>query len=374
MRPGIYPDISNADYHGGPGVSKSLLDLIARSPAHMKVAIDRTPDERTPTAAQAIGTAFHALVLEPGEFAKQYTLGMRRSDYPDAVDDKAVLAGMIESLNKTRLPKLPSTGAKAELVERIQAAQSDMDANVWTREQCEAMTGAELKALIGTLNEAREGLLSVTGSTEELANLLRANGRPVTLWRDLQAEWLKNNGHRTVLSADEWDQLHAMRASVMAHPKAAALLSRPGRAEQSVYWVDQVTGVLCRCRPDFLTDDDIVVDLKTTEDASPEEFARSCANYRYHVQHPFYLDGLSAIGRRPRAFVFIAVEKKAPYAVGVYVLREEDVELGRLQYIADVQTYAECQRTGVYPAYSEKIESLALPGWYANNKLAALAA
>lgn len=375
MRPGIYPDISNADYHGGPGVSKSLLDLISRSPAHMKSALDRSQEERVPTAAQAIGTAFHALVLEPAEFAKTYTLGMRRSDYPDAIDDKTVLASMVESLNKTRLPKLATTGAKAEQVERILAVQTDLDAGeLVTRDQLESMKGTELKAIIEDLNKTREGLLSLTGTTEELANILRANGKPVTLWRDLQSEWMRNNGHRTVLSADEWDVLHAMRRSVMAHPKAAALLSKKGRAEQSVYWKDKETGVLCRCRPDWLTDDDFIVDLKSTEDASPEEFARSVANWRYHVQDPFYRDGLTAIKRRPKAFVFIACEKKAPYAVGVYVLRAEDVELGRMQYRADLKAYAECLRTGVYPAYSNEVESLALPGWYANQKLAQLAA
>jgi exodeoxyribonuclease VIII len=374
MKPGIYSDISNADYHGGPGVSKSLLDIINRSPAHMKAAQDRPKEERVPTVAQAIGSAFHALVLEPPVFVSEYTLGMRRSDYPDAIDDKEVLVSMVSSLNAKRLPKLPATGTKSELVERIQSAQTDMDGMVWTREACEAMSGAELKALLGVLNEAREGLLSVTGSTEQLAEVLRNNGKPVTLWRDLKAEWERNNGHRTVLSADDWDTLHAMRESVMAHPKAAALLARKGRAEQSVYWVDKITGMLCRCRPDFLTDDNIVVDLKTTEDASAEEFAKSCANYRYHVQHPFYWDGLTAIGRKPLAFVFIAVEKKAPYAVGVYVLRAEDIELGRMEYRANLSLYAECFKTGNYPAYSQDVEPLALPAWYVNQRVMKLAA
>lgn len=374
MKPGIYPDISNADYHGGPGVSKSLLDLINRSPAHMKAVLDMPREDRTPTAAQAIGTAFHALVLEPQVFRREYTLGLRRSDYPDAIDDKEVLVQMIGSLNAKRLPKLPTTGTKAEIVERILSAQTDVDANVWSAEALDAMKGAELKELLATLNDSREGLLSVTGSTEQLADLLRANGKQVTLWRDLKGEWERNNGHRTVLSADEWDTLHAMRESVMAHPRASMLLSKKGAAEQSIYWIDAVTGMVCRCRPDFLTDDNIIVDLKTTEDASPQEFAKSCANYRYHVQHPFYWDGLQAIGRKPRAFVFIAVEKKAPYAVGVYVLRAEDVELGRMEYSANLSLYAECVQRNDYPAYSASIESLALPAWYVNQRVTQLAA
>lgn len=332
------------------------------------------PEERTPTAAQAIGTAFHALVLEPGVFAKEYTLGLRRSDFPEAVDDKEVLVRMVEGLNASRQPKLATTGSKQEQVDRILAAQSAMDAQVWNREALDAMKGAELKQLIETLNEERAGLLSISGSTEQLAETLRANGKPVTLWRDLKAEWERNNGHRIVLSSDEWDQLHAMRDAVMSHPKAAALLSKKGKAEQSVYWRDAVTGVLCRCRPDYLTDDDFVIDLKSTEDASPQEFAKSVASWRYHVQHPFYADGLTAVRRPPKAFVFIACEKKAPYAVGVYVLDAAAVELGRMQYSRELAVYAECLKTNHWPAYSDRIEELVLPGWYLNSHAQQLAA
>lgn len=375
MKAGIYADVTNSDYHSGEEVSKSLLDLIARSPAHMKCARDKTPEERQPTAAQAIGTAFHALVLEPKVFVKEYCLGLRQSDFPDSIADKEILVARVEKLNDSRLPKLPTTGSKAEQVERILAVQTDLDAGVLvTREQLEGMTGSALKTIIEELNVSREGKLSTSGSTEQLAEILRANGQPVTLWRDIRAEWDRNNSHRTVLSGDEWDRLHAMRDAVMAHPKAAALLRKPGKAEQSVYWVDKATGVRCRARPDYLTDDNYVVDLKSTEDASRDQFARSCADYRYHVQAPFYCDGLTAVKRPPKAFVFIACEKKAPFAVGVYVLDAAAVELGRIQYRENLSLYAACAKSGKWPAYSDNIESLPLPGWYLGKQTNLLAA
>ena len=184
----------------------------------------------------------------------------------------------------------------------------------------------------------------------------------------MQAEWLANNGDRIVLSQEHWDQLMAMRDAVMNHPAARALLTaKPGVAEHSVYWIDPVTGELCRCRPDYWRIDDIIVDVKTTDDASPEGFAKSIANWRYDVQDPFYRDGIKlATGREIRGFVFLAVEKKAPYAVGVYVLDPESIELGRLQYRADLNRYAECKAANQWPGYGDKIQTISLPKWHAN--------
>jgi exodeoxyribonuclease VIII len=374
MQPGIYDGISNDAYHGGAGISKSGLDILHKSPAHLKAARDYVGEKRE-TKAMFKGKALHALVLEPAAFVREYTLGMRQSDYPEAIASRDQLVSLVEKLNQSRLPKLSTSGTKAEQIDRILESQTDMDADAYTREELDEMKGAGLKTVFAALNAKREGLLSSSGTIHELASLLRQNGQKITLWSDLQTEWLANNGERTVLDAATWDQLHAMRDSVMSHPAARALLNRPGHAEQSIYWTDPETGTLCRCRPDYLTDDDFCVDLKSTEDASIEGFSKSIANYRYHVQDPFYTDGiLHGTGRRVRGFFFIAVEKTAPYAVQVFKVDDESRELGRAEYMRDLQLYAECERTGNWPAYSERIEPIAVPAYYYKSSVNRLAA
>jgi exodeoxyribonuclease VIII len=367
MKPGIYKNISNADYHSGPGVSKSMLDIIRnQSPLHLRHRLDST-EQRESTPAQMIGTAAHALILEPAEFVKNYTLALRQSDVPHAVADRDSLVAMVEKLNATRLPKLSSTGTKAELVDRIMAAAPG---NV--REYLAELAIKDLKLAIDAINESRPGLLSTTGTMDQLAALLRENGKDITLWSDVKAQWLANNGHRIVLSQDQWDKLHAMRDAVMAHPAACALLTnQPGTAEMSIYWTDEETGVLCRCRPDFLRHDGIVVDLKTTENAGAESFGKSILNWRYHVQDQFYTDGINASIEQSgaalpqvRAFAFIAVEKDAPHAVAVYTLDADSKALGRIEYRQDLQKYAECLQQDQWPGHGEKIQKLALPAWH----------
>lgn len=384
MQPGIYDHLSNAEYHAGPGESKSLLDLVRRSPVHYAARKEPANDneQRQPTPAQMIGTAFHALLLEPKEFAKNYCLALRPQDVPadgvPLIESRDQLVAMVAELNKGRLPKLSTSGTKDELVARILEAQADLPETLRdTAEGLSAMKAAELKGIIERANEHRAGLLSDKGTMPELATTLAMEGKPVRLWSDVKAEWLANNGHRTVLTQEQWDQLHQMAAAVMAHPAAAALLTgAPGVAERSVYWRDPVTGLLCRCRPDFWREDGILVDVKTTEDASKDAFARSISNYRYHVQHPFYLDGINTMRDQAgvkcapaKAFVFLAVEKSArvvkgvALGVAVYVLDAESVELGRIEYRQDLETIAACTRAGVWPGYGDKIQPIELPKW-----------
>lgn len=61
--------MSNDAYHAYDGISKSGLDLVARSPAHYAY---RTAHE--PSRAMVIGSATHAAILEPELFAQQYML------------------------------------------------------------------------------------------------------------------------------------------------------------------------------------------------------------------------------------------------------------------------------------------------------------
>lgn len=373
MKPGVYSEISNAEYHGGPGVSNSGLALIRRSPLHFR-ARQLAANDNAPTAAQAIGTAFHALLLEPESFYRDYCLGLRQSDVPGVIDSRDQLVDMIAKLNEGRLSRLSTSGSKADLIARItdvvpaEARTAEYDAEI------QRQSVGELKAIIDQLNTERPGLLSTSGTIAELAARLRAEGVSLKLWDEAKAEWLANNGQRTVLKPEEWDQLMSMRDAVMAHPIARALLTgRPGKAEQSVYWVDQATGVLCRCRPDFWRDDNLIVDLKTTEDASPEGFAKSIANWSYDTQDAFYTDGiLAATGKPLRAFVFLAVEKSArvvegqPLGVAVYQLDEAGRDLGRAKYREDLGVYAQCVKSGIWPCYGDKLQTISLPQWHMN--------
>jgi exodeoxyribonuclease VIII len=187
-------------------------------------------------------------------------------------------------------------------------------------------------------------------------------------WAAFQAE----TEGKIILSADDDALFAAMRDSVYAHPAARRLLESKDRLfEHTIIARDPEHGVLSQCRPDlWLRETAVMVDLKTTLDASPAGFAKSTAQYRYHVGAAFYPDVLSwATGEAIRTFVFIAVEKTPPHAVGVYHVTPSEIDThevliqGWHEYREDLGIYADCLQHDLWPAYSNRIEPLQLPHW-----------
>ena len=156
-----------------------------------------------------------------------------------------------------------------------------------------------------------------------------------------------------------------MKKSLFDCAPAKKLLEATGKAEQSYFWEDKETGLGCKCRPDYLLEDGgTIVDLKTTTDASYRGFLKSISNFRYHVQSGWYMNGLEqATGTRPERFIFIAVEKTAPYGIGVY---EADLYMtvnGYDQARIDLQKIAKWKEEENYPNYCTEIQQISLPSW-----------
>jgi len=169
---------------------------------------------------------------------------------------------------------------------------------------------------------------------------------------------------KDLVNQDEWEQLQAISRAVWAHPSAGRLLGELRDVEASIFWTDPETGVECRCRPDGILNNGVIVDVKTTKDAQPDEFLRSIVKYRYHVQAAYYGDGYQAVfGKAPKGFAFIAVEPAPPHLVAVYVASSEMVLRGRGAYQADLGTYARCVETGEWPGLSTEPIILDLPKW-----------
>jgi hypothetical protein len=171
---------------------------------------------------------------------------------------------------------------------------------------------------------------------------------------------------RRVLSEADVDRLNDMANITWGVPASELLLLAPGPVELSIVWDCPTTGVRCKGRVDKLVEIDgrkIVVDLKTTGDASAEAFAKSIANYGYHRQAAHYLSGLAVLGEPAEAFMIIAVEKEPPHGAQVFELQHESIELGANEITPLIARYGECQRRDNWPGYAGDIRPINLPEW-----------
>lgn len=131
----------------------------------------------------------------------------------------------------------------------------------------------------------------------------------------------------------DWHSLQQMQVNLNDHVWATELLN--GRREVTIVWEDPDFGILCKGRIDCVNDDkNFLVDLKSTRDASPNEFRLSVFKWRYHAQGAFYLDGWEDLngGLQANGFIFVASEKVPPFETACYSLAPDFVKQGREWY------------------------------------------
>lgn len=251
---GIYPDISNTDYHKDPALgSTSLKTLATKTPAHYQHNL------KNPKTSDAfnLGTAAHSLILEG--------------------DTSAFVV---------------------------------VDAPNWLTKDAK------------------------TAKTEALAS------------------------GKVPLLTKEYQQIQDMHDAVMAHPEASKLLTGH-KAEQSVFWDED--GLALKCRPDAWKPG-VLVDLKTSIDASPDSFGKVAHTYGYHQSAAHYIDGWKAATGDELPFRFVLVEKTAPYLVSVVELDWEAVDIGRGLNDRAKRIYRECMESNTWPGYPTA-EPISLPNY-----------
>lgn len=187
------------------------------------------------------------------------------------------------------------------------------------------------------------------------------------------AQWLATlpDGAEVLESATEANAVvtvDEMRRSILSHPVGSLLARTPGESEVQLVCVDRKARLDKVCMGDDGKSDKpvplMIVDWKSTADASPAGFARSAAKYGYHQQAAWYVDMLECARGVRVPFVFVAVESTWPYSVGVYQLVPDQLEAAKAinedivtRYKAWVDAGASRHHTG------DTITELTLPEW-----------
>lgn len=186
-------------------------------------------------------------------------------------------------------------------------------------------------------------------------------------WRTKAAKEKRVEAHaagKVALLERHADKCRAMVAAARAFiPTSEIAEAVEGAvAESVILWSEDDTHF--RIRKDWLSADRrVVIDYKTTEDASPEAFCRTIPNLGYHLQGALYSRGVYALTGVLPKFVFLAQETEAPYACALYGCDPVLSAVAEAQLQHAIETWETCMSTGKWPAYGSRVHWADAPGW-----------
>ena len=178
--------------------------------------------------------------------------------------------------------------------------------------------------------------------------------------KDAHAAFQLENEGKVILDAKAYTQALSIHSAASQSP-AAALFKGNGYAE--VTGISQHhCGATVKSRMDYFNPETgIIVDIKTCEYASPAAFKKSVVNYGYHRQAAFYSWLVQSLGLPFQAFQIVAVEKSYPYAIGVYTMDFEALQVGWWEVEPMIRLWQSCRLSGNWHGYLP--QDLALPSY-----------
>lgn len=185
---------------------------------------------------------------------------------------------------------------------------------------------------------------------------------------------LVRDSGKSVLTIPEHDMVKGIARSLEkdSHSQARTLLCQASYNELSAIWENE--GIRCKGRADRyieIADENledsqrrVIIDLKTTQDASFDAFQRSINMYGYHTSGAFYLDGFTKVtGKDHNRFIIIAVEKEEPYEVAVYEIEPSAIAKGRMIYEKYLGDYKMCRFMKQWNGYPDSVLPMGLPAY-----------
>lgn len=181
---------------------------------------------------------------------------------------------------------------------------------------------------------------------------------------DEWAQFAMDNAHRTIITQNQKACVGGMAAALLDmtdFPVAAWLAgvkgdaSRPDLApatkEQSLFWVDEDTGLQCKARPDAMTlgQNALVGDVKSARSVAIDDFLRDIFKFRYDVQAAHYLAGVKAVYGVDARFAFFAAEKEEPHVARTFLMTPEALAHGERHRRYCLRMIRHCLDTGKWP-------------------------
>jgi hypothetical protein len=317
-----------SDYYKIKALSHSMLSCLAQNPMECKMRyVDDPPTlPKKDSAAFAMGHAVHCLALEPEKFDERFVV-------VEKVLSANSTAGQIAAFvldEKTMGQDLPWIAKPEGINRRTKAGQAEWD---------EFVSDCALKDL----------------KIVDDSDFVKA------------MDYVDKVKGKTVLDEQDYADAMACVQALNNHPEFAATMAQPRRVE--VPFEFDLFGHRFKAKPDAIIDSmKLIVDIKTTDDASPHKWQWSAVDYGYHRQQIIYQEALRQATGNGYRFIFAVVEKPKPSTRGIpptvalYELDPDTVLMGYEDTQRLVRDYEDRTSNGWWQQYySNGIVPLRLP-------------
>jgi len=281
----------NGDYYANRALSHSKLSCLAQNPMEFKMRYVDDPPTLPPkeSDAFAMGHAVHCLALEPEKFEERFVV-------VEKVLSANSTAGQIAAwlLDKNNDGKIIPWAGRPEGINR----RTNLGKTQWANFEADCK---------------RNGL--AIASQEDIETAL------------VYAQSVRG---KTVLDKQDYADAIACVQALNNHADFATIMQQPKRVE--VPFEFELFGHRFKAKPDAIIDSmKLIVDIKTTDDASPHRWQWSAVDYGYHRQAWIYRE---AVEDKTYRVVFAVVEKPKPSTRGIpptvalYELDRDTMEMG----------------------------------------------
>jgi len=285
LKEGIYTDIENEVYHKLEAYSSSLIKVISKdTPAHAYRQFF-SDIERKRSIAQTrtfdTGTLGHELILEPDGFLQRYFR------LPLAVDcENALITGQQLS-QKCKSLNLVVSGTKAQMTKRLLKADPSIEI---------------FDNIIEKLVIKEAGFLAYEQACSDVKNK-----KATSLIKALHLPHILKLCKKKPVDGLVWNDAMRILETFSKHARAPRFINN-GYAELTVIARCPNTGLLLKCRFDYINKLAIASDVKTTRSACPSKFANQSKDLAYDIQASFYKYVANLANIPVTLFAFISIE------------------------------------------------------------------
>lgn len=211
--------------------------------------------------------------------------------------------------------------------------------------------------------------------SEILSDGVTKNARNTNRYKEKMNEFFESSVGKYVIhdrGTESFETIEEMLSSCYQDKIIQGLIKNT-EYQLSLFWTDPDTGIKLKTRPDFCKrKKNVIVNLKTTLNGSPDAFSKDLKKYDYPIQAAIEIQGClkSGLMEKIDTYFWLVVEKVPPYNATIYEFAERDIAAVTDTLFFLLEKIRKSREQNVFPGYSDQADNqygiltAQIPLWY----------